>query len=158
MKVRCKTCKDYVDRDEALRFGVMSFCDSDCAAAYQRKADKKKPKKSPMPADLRAEILARDDFICSLCPSRSMLQAHHVKYRSEGGKHERRNLITLCEACHSLVHSKKSYYKPMCQMIVDEREDMVELIHAADRSRARRATIGSSQHIGTEASALRSAA
>ena len=36
---------------------------------------------------------------------------HHIKYKSEGGGDEHSNLITLCRACHDLVHSDKRKYQ-----------------------------------------------
>jgi len=31
-------------------------------------------------------------------------ERHHLVYRSQGGAHESRNVITLCLACHRAVH------------------------------------------------------
>ena len=36
--------------------------------------------------------------------ARSNLEVHHKEFRSQGGDDSEANLITLCVACHSLVH------------------------------------------------------
>ncbi len=52
-------------------------------------------------------ILERDGWRCSnpLCRARSRLHVHHIVFRSHGGSDDPSNLITLCLACHALVHS-----------------------------------------------------
>lgn len=57
---------------------------------------------------LRRKTFKRDSFICQRCKimfseNGLMLQAHHVKPRSEGGKTKLSNLITLCNPCHDIV-------------------------------------------------------
>lgn len=121
MKVRCKTCKNYVERDEALRTGVMSFCDSECLGKYQRKANKKKPKRSPMPQEVRMAVMGRDLQRCCFCGDRHGLVVHHVRYLSEGGKHQLDNLVTLCDKHHLLVHSDKNVYQPLLLELLNRR-------------------------------------
>lgn len=36
---------------------------------------------------------------------------HHIRYKSQGGGDNHENLITLCRACHDLVHSNKQKYQ-----------------------------------------------
>jgi 5-methylcytosine-specific restriction endonuclease McrA len=52
-------------------------------------------------------ILERDGWRCSnpMCRARSRLHVHHIVFRSHGGSNDPSNLITLCLACHVLVHS-----------------------------------------------------
>jgi len=58
--------------------------------------------------NLRLATLLRDDFRCQQCGVKNTrLEAHHIKLTSEGGKDTINNLITLCEQCHSKVHSGK---------------------------------------------------
>jgi len=121
MKVRCKTCREYVEREDALRTGVMSFCDSNCLGKYQWKLNKKRLKRAPMPRDLRMDVMARDGYRCTYCGDRHQLVVHHVRYRSEGGKDSMDNLITLCEKHHLLVHTDKSVYQPMCLAYINRR-------------------------------------
>lgn len=55
---------------------------------------------------LRARILQRDGWECGMphCRSRRHLDVHHVVFRSRGGGDEWENLLTLCSACHRLLH------------------------------------------------------
>ena len=57
------------------------------------------------PASLRKRVLARDGDQCRCCRSRYQLMVHHIVYRSNGGRTEAGNLITLCTSCHALVHA-----------------------------------------------------
>jgi hypothetical protein len=62
--------------------------------------------------NLRLATLLRDDFRCQQCGVKNTrLEAHHIKLTSEGGKDTINNLITLCEQCHSKVHSGKIQLK-----------------------------------------------
>lgn len=58
------------------------------------------------PEWLRKKIVARDGGACRHCGSRSELHVHHIDFRSNGGRTEPRNLLTLCRKCHALVHEK----------------------------------------------------
>lgn len=51
------------------------------------------------------EIFARDGFRCTSpgCRSRRHLQAHHIRFRSDGGSDDPSNLTTLCAACHQFA-------------------------------------------------------
>ncbi len=57
------------------------------------------------PPELRARVLARDGYRCRCCGSQENLTAHHKKYRRKGGRTEEKNLISVCEHCHSLIHA-----------------------------------------------------
>ena len=37
-------------------------------------------------------------------------ETHHIKPLSEGGAHDRNNLIALCKSCHSQIHVKRGDY------------------------------------------------
>lgn len=58
----------------------------------------------PTSASLRARVLARDGDRCRACSSPRSLQAHHIRWRSEGGPTTASNLACLCGRCHSMVH------------------------------------------------------
>ncbi|MEE8459115.1 MAG: AAA family ATPase [Phycisphaerales bacterium] len=58
------------------------------------------------PEKLRRKVLWRDKHHCRCCDSRANLTVHHKKWRRYGGRTVARNLITLCEHCHSLVHAR----------------------------------------------------
>jgi 5-methylcytosine-specific restriction endonuclease McrA len=51
------------------------------------------------------EVLRRDGYMCRNCGFRSVLHVHHVWFRSQGGPDLAWNLLTLCSACHSGVHT-----------------------------------------------------
>lgn len=55
---------------------------------------------------LRDTVLTRDHFRCKRCDKRfkrSLLSAHHIMPRDEGGSSDLSNLITLCNPCHDFV-------------------------------------------------------
>ena len=55
---------------------------------------------------LREQVLRRDGSRCQNCGSRSNLEVHHKEFRSQGGDDSEENLISLCFACHSLLHRR----------------------------------------------------
>lgn len=56
----------------------------------------------------RHAILARDNYTCQNCGTKdSVLEVHHLVFRSEGGSDEPENLITLCRKCHRDYHDGK---------------------------------------------------
>ena len=48
-------------------------------------------------------VYERDKHICKSCGKYPSSQVHHIIPRSEGGKDDLNNLITLCGRCHMLV-------------------------------------------------------
>lgn len=133
-KVRCANCDDYVERDEALRGGLSSFCDEDCrrnkAREYEsvrsspkRAKMKRKRAKNPMPEGLRDAVIAADGGKCRGCGISNGLHVHHIMYRSQGGEHRIENLITLCFTCHDVVHSDKGKWQPACLVLMVRRQE-----------------------------------
>ena len=60
--------------------------------------------------NLRLACLMRDDFHCQNYKCRGnvkLLHAHHIVWRSKGGKNTITNLITLCKKCHGDLHQGK---------------------------------------------------
>ena len=58
--------------------------------------------------NLRLACLMRDGYRCQQCHKQGVrLEAHHLQFRSNGGKDTLANLITLCEQCHHLLHKGK---------------------------------------------------
>ena len=49
-------------------------------------------------------ILIRDEFTCQLCGDRRNLEVHHIEPRARGGGDGESNLVTLCRACHDVMH------------------------------------------------------
>lgn len=129
MKVRCTVCRTYVDRDEAIRAGIVSYCGEDCLSEAARSRKKQgaartttKRRRESMSAELRDEVIAADGGRCRYCGTTTFLHAHHALYRSEGGKNVRENLLTLCDEHHQLVHSDKGKYQPLVLRIIAMRE------------------------------------
>jgi 5-methylcytosine-specific restriction endonuclease McrA len=59
-----------------------------------------------IPPALRRTVLQRDQRRCRVpgCHNATFLDVHHIKARSEGGRNEAANLITLCGAHHRAIH------------------------------------------------------
>ena len=64
----------------------------------------------------RAWKRIRDKYVslhpfCEVCYEKGILveteEVHHKKPLSEGGTHERDNLIALCKSCHSRIHAER---------------------------------------------------
>jgi 5-methylcytosine-specific restriction endonuclease McrA len=51
-------------------------------------------------AEVRAEVLARDNYECRNCGRRAGLELHHIKERRKGRDDRPINLVTLCHNCH----------------------------------------------------------
>ena len=56
-------------------------------------------------SEASAFVRKRDDGRCRACKKPGS-QAHHLVYRSHGGKDEPRNLVWLCTPCHRDIHAK----------------------------------------------------
>ncbi len=55
----------------------------------------------------KAMVLSRDSYKCQYCHGKhrdSMLEVHHIIFRSQGGSDEAENLVTLCHTCHKSLH------------------------------------------------------
>jgi 5-methylcytosine-specific restriction endonuclease McrA len=59
-----------------------------------------------------AAINARDGHKCRVCKVAvtavgvaTRVHHHHLVYRSRGGTHETKNVLSLCPACHHAVHA-----------------------------------------------------
>ncbi len=59
---------------------------------------------------VRREVMSRDNHTCQGqgCSSKRYLEVHHKVPRAVGGSNAVSNLVTLCNACHGLVHRKQS--------------------------------------------------
>jgi len=54
----------------------------------------------------RNRVLRRDGWRCQSCGNRSNLEIHHKEFRSQSGDDSEQNLITICTACHAVLHRK----------------------------------------------------
>lgn len=121
-KVKCKQCQTYLERDEAYRTSVQSFCSMAHYIAYQNTTPKSRPKVNRELETSRVTVMALDGGRCRVCGTKYNLHAHHIVYRSEKKDDSVRNLIMLCQKHHDLVHSNKKFYQPECKRIVALRE------------------------------------
>lgn len=53
---------------------------------------------------LLKQVYERDGWRCRSCHRRDCINAHHIKFRSQGGNDELGNLVSLCVSCHRAVH------------------------------------------------------
>ena len=63
--------------------------------------------------NVREYVLFRDGHTCQWCKGKSkdpILNVHHIESRKVGGNSPE-NLITLCEACHDLIHRTHQEHK-----------------------------------------------
>lgn len=51
---------------------------------------------------------------CELCYEKGILveteEVHHKKKLSDGGTHDKENLIALCKSCHSRIHAEQGRF------------------------------------------------
>jgi hypothetical protein len=66
--------------------------------------------RSTIPPAVRQAVLARDGYRCRApgCGRARFLEVHHLKPKAQGGKNDPGNLVTLCSACHRLLHERRS--------------------------------------------------
>jgi hypothetical protein len=62
--------------------------------------------KQTIPPALRRAVLARDQHRCRApgCRNATFVDLHHIQLRSEGGRNELENLVTICGSHHRAVH------------------------------------------------------
>jgi hypothetical protein len=67
----------------------------------------KSERDKPNTPALTRRILLRDNNVCTntFCGRRAGLTAHHIVFRSRGGKTAIYNEISLCRCCHALAHT-----------------------------------------------------
>ena len=61
-----------------------------------------------IPAAVRKQVLARDNYRCRRCGREDNLSLHHIIPRSQGGRHIAENLVTVCILpCHALLEDHR---------------------------------------------------
>lgn len=62
---------------------------------------------APNTPTLTRKVLCRDGYRCGNpgCERRDGLQAHHIHFRSKGGRTTLSNEVTVCRSCHTLIHA-----------------------------------------------------
>ncbi|MBL0219266.1 MAG: HNH endonuclease [Myxococcales bacterium] len=80
-------------------------CDSEDIGDLEREEPGRKLQRS-IPEATRRKVFVRDKHRCVVpgCRSTRFIEAHHITPRSEGGRHELRNLCLLCDAHHVQLH------------------------------------------------------
>lgn len=126
-KVRCKQCKEYLDKDDAFQVGLSHYCSQDhfydSMSAKEKRAKRSSFRQgkasNPMPPSTRNHVLKRDGFRCIVCKrglTEQSAEVHHIRYKSETGgqpDHSPSNLATLCYECHhNVVHKDKKTWQP----------------------------------------------
>lgn len=127
--------------------GISGFCSDSCLKSLQQRAreknarkldrksqviENKKAKRGPnyrrkrrsVQRALKDAVLSRDGRRCRRCGRNTDLEVHHIRYRSQGGRDEERNLITLCLRDHQLVHSDKKVWQPVLLELVRRYYDL----------------------------------
>ena len=107
----CRVCKQAHRVGAGMEIAVSAQelervrCDSEDIGDLEREEPGRKLQKS-IPDATRRKVFVRDKHRCVVpgCRSTRFLEAHHVRPRSEGGRHELRNLCLLCDAHHLQLH------------------------------------------------------
>lgn len=74
---------------------------------------------------IKAKIFERDSYSCVRCGTRRGLERtpHHVIFKSQGGKGDKRNGATVCMECHRLAHTKREIRRWFEQWQIDNLDD-----------------------------------
>ena len=86
------------------------------------KTPTKKHKRVVVSNDIYDQVFNACNGQCVLCGGTNLLQAHHIRYRSERKDliNELTNMLMLCINCHNKVHSNKKYWQPILLEIAKE--------------------------------------
>lgn len=69
------------------------------------RSKRRHPAGSQIPAEVRAAVEARSGGLCEWpsCPNHAT-DLHHLRMRSQGGKHTETNLVHICAPHHRHIH------------------------------------------------------
>lgn len=102
--------------------------------------DAKRPLRQPIPADIRAAVIARDGLICRYCGQPAPAERtplDHVMPVSRGGRHEVKNLVVACYSCNRAKHARTPLEAGMTvRDAPDGSNDAVYLYGSDDERRA----------------------
>ena len=89
----------------------------DRSSGNDRQKDPQKDK--PFSAKQASQILHRDGLCCANpgCRHKGHLQAHHIVYRSNGGRSVLSNGVAVCRRCHSLIHAGLVTIESQCDQL-----------------------------------------
>ena len=98
----CATAKTYLRRRDPV---------AKARRAQERRTFKVAPRRAPIKAEAKHEVVARDEGCCAFvgaggkrCDSNRWLHVHHVVPVAKGGTDDPTNLVLLCSEHHALVH------------------------------------------------------
>lgn len=63
-------------------------------------------------AEIKRRVLARDGHRCQNCGGRTELHVHHIVPINKGGTSDPNNLVTICRACHTMIHPHMRTWNP----------------------------------------------
>lgn len=129
--LKCSYCKGIFPKHELTFYGnKIKLCENHTIEDYRNKQKSKKitrgKNRTNTPPWLRKQVLKIDNR-CRFCGTQQNLCVHHVYYRSqkcpylvepEDWPHLQSNLLTLCMDCHTIVHSNKRLYQPLCLGVI----------------------------------------
>ena len=92
----------------------LSKPEAEQVACDSRVLEPGKRNRATIPPARRRDVLARDGHRCRTkgCNAKHFLEVHHIVPRIRGGTNDEANLITLCSACHRLVHVNQGSVGP----------------------------------------------
>ena len=102
----CRTATVQTGRGEK-RLGKAELDRARCDATITRPGERAR---SAIPPKTRREVLERDRHRCQTpgCRHTHFLEIHHKRPVARNGTNDPSNLITLCGACHRLIHESPS--------------------------------------------------
>ncbi|WP_321112976.1 HNH endonuclease [Halorussus salinisoli] len=117
------SCPDWKKREpnggckhiRAVYFAVDTGEQSPPRGNVHQQARSSSPDASAYPDDWdtrRRKVYRRDEWTCQNCGKKggpkgeTQLEAHHIVPVGVGGNHSLSNLVTLCHACHTMVHGQ----------------------------------------------------
>lgn len=74
---------------------------------------------------IREQVLQRDNNKCTICGASDNLIIHHVSYDNLGNE-KIEDLTTVCEKCHTKIHSTKNWNKSKNKVNKKEIDKMIE--------------------------------
>jgi 5-methylcytosine-specific restriction endonuclease McrA len=87
----------------------------------------------------RRAVYRRDDHMCQNCGTKggprgnAELHAHHIVPKSKGGTHKKRNLVTVCKACHYAIHGRGTAPTPIdCGDLSEVIQEAIERHYRTD--------------------------
>jgi 5-methylcytosine-specific restriction endonuclease McrA len=104
---QCETCSraEIATGRGAIPIAAKTLETALCDARVHRHGDKNR---ATIPPAARRDVLVRDGHRCRTagCGSARFLDVHHIVPREHGGTNAPENLITLCAACHRMIHDR----------------------------------------------------